>query len=54
LKNSFQRVSQAKFVCQLLIILSPQALKFAEITALVFFEQPRLITPAIPSSAFPP
>jgi hypothetical protein len=40
LKNSFQGILTAKFVRKLLIARSPQARKFAEITALVPFSTP--------------
>jgi hypothetical protein len=37
LKNSFQAISTAKFVCNLLNVRLPSTLKFTEITALVPF-----------------
>jgi hypothetical protein len=40
LKNSFRGVSPTKFVRKLLIVGSPQAVKFAEITGLVPFSTP--------------
>jgi hypothetical protein len=43
LKNSFQGISRTKFVRKLLNVGSPWALKFTEITALVPFQQPRLL-----------
>jgi hypothetical protein len=51
LKNSFRGILTAKFVRKLLIVRSPQALKFAEITALVPFSTP---TPHIASNPLPP
>jgi len=40
LKNFFREISPTKFVRKLLNVRSPQALKFAEITALVPFSTP--------------
>jgi len=47
LKNSFQGISITKFVRKLLNVRSPQTLEFAEITALVPFSHPRLISPVV-------
>jgi hypothetical protein len=44
LKNSFQGISTTKFARKLLNVRSPQTLDFAEITALVPFQQPQAIS----------